>query len=167
MVTLILYDFLLIWTKNLGQTAQNIGGAESAPPRTIRRPKSPDFLGLKKEKHRFKFSLSLRIDPLLLPLSLWFIFNIFIHKWEKLNLQFSLVLTIHNAFQALNFDISKIKRVLDARILTKIKVLIEQKWPFCHFSLFLYSKKRQKFAHWIHLCKFVQKLTVHPQLSKG
>ena len=46
MVTLILYDFLLIWTKNLGQTAQNIGGAESAPPRTIRRPKSPDFLGL-------------------------------------------------------------------------------------------------------------------------
>ena len=47
MVTLILYDFLLIWTKNLGQTAQNIGGAESAPPRTIRRPKSPDFLGLK------------------------------------------------------------------------------------------------------------------------
>ena len=101
------------------------------------------------------------------PFTLWFIFNIFIHKWEKLNLQFSLVLMIHNAFQALNFDISKIKRVLDTRIFTKIKVLIEQKWPFCHFSLFLYSKKRQKFAHWIHLCKFVQKLIVHPQLSKG
>ena len=50
MVTLILYDFLLIWTKNLGQTAQNIGGAESAPPRTIHRPKSPDFLGLTVKK---------------------------------------------------------------------------------------------------------------------
>ena len=113
------------------------------------------------------FYSSLGTDSKFLPISLWFIFNIFIHKLEKLNLQFSLVLMIHNAFQALNFDVSKIKRVSDTRILTKIKVLIEQKWPFCHFSLFLYSKKRQKFAHWIHLCKFVQKLTVHPQLSKG
>ena len=96
------------------------------------------------------FYSSLGTDSKFLPISLWFIFNIFIHKLEKLNLQFSLVLMIHNAFQALNFDISKIKRVLDTRIFTKIKVLIEQKWPFCHFSLFLYSKKRQKFAHWLH-----------------
>ena len=71
--------------------------------------------------------------------ALWFMFNIFIHKWEKLNLQFSLVLMIHNAFQALNFDISKIKRVLHMRIFTNIEVLIEQKWSFCHFSPLLYS----------------------------
>ena len=83
-----------------------------------------------------------------LTYTLWFIFNIFIHKWEKLNLQFSLVLMIHNAIHALNFDISKIKRVLDKRIFTKIVVLIySRNDPFVNF-LFL---SVQKFAHWLYL----------------